>query len=185
MKKQFIRYLLFAATVAAVILMLRLVNWIPWIIQKDTIRPYSNIDLVRTTLQIHRVFVPSYFPENLRWPPSRILAQRAPFTAVILEFRDEQTGDTVLMTSQTAGGRPPVWDKKIEVQRVEEQVTYSLKGRKAVLTVGQCADGEPCSGVSWDEGKYRIDVLMKSGPFDLIGIAESMIHGSVPGSEAP
>jgi len=183
--KQFIRYLLFAAAVAAIILLLRLFNWIPWVMQQDTLRPYSHIDLVRNKLHIQEIYVPAYFPKHLRWPPSEILAQKTPFTAIIMEFRDEETGDTILMTSQTAKGRRPVWDKKIEIQRVQEQVTYSLKGRKAVLTVGQCGNGEPCSGISWDEGKYRIDVLMKSGPFDLIGIAESMIHESVPGSRAP
>ena len=89
------------------------------------------------------------------------------------------------MTSQTAKGRRPVWDKKIEIQRIEEQVPYSLKGRKAELTVGQCRNGEPCSGISWDEGEYRIDVLMKSGPFDLIGIADSMIYEKVQGTKTP
>ncbi len=185
MGKQFIRYLLFAATIAAIILLLRLFNWIPWVMQQDIMRPYGNIDLVRTKLKIQEVYVPSYFPKNLRWPPSEILAQRTPFTAIIMEFRDEKTGDTTLMTSQTAKGRRPVWDKKIEIQRIEEQVPYSLKGRKAELTVGQCRNGEPCSGISWDEGEYRIDVLMKSGPFDLIGIADSMIYEKVQGTKTP
>lgn len=176
MGRQFVRYLLFALTIAAIVLLLRLANWIPGIMQQESMRPYSNIDLVRTKLQIREVYVPSYLPRQFRWPPSEILAQGTPFIAIIMEFRDERTGEPILMTSQTEKGRLPAWDKKIVIQKFEERVHYSLKGRDAVLTVGLCGDGEPCSGISWEEGPYRIDVLMKSGPFDLLRIADSMIH---------
>jgi len=174
--KKFLRYLLFALTIAAIILLLKITNWIPGVVQQESMRPYKNIDLVRTKLQIQEILVPSYFPKHFRWPPSEILAQRAPYTAIIMEFRDEETGETILMTSQTAKGRRPVWDKKIVIEKIKEQVPYTLKGRDALLTVGLCRSGESCCEISWEEEKYRIDVLMKSNPFDLIRIAESMIH---------
>lgn len=185
MGRKFVQYLLFAGTIAAIVLFLQIMNWIPGIMQQDSMRAYSNIDLIKTKLQIKEVYVPSYFPKQFRWPPSEILAQRAPYEAVIMEFRDERTGETILMTSQTAKGRRPAWEKKIVIQKIKEQVPYQFKGRDAQLTVGQCSSGDSCSGISWDEGNYQIDVLMKSGPFDLIRIAESMIHQTVQGEVKP
>jgi hypothetical protein len=40
--------------------------------------------------------------------------------------------------------------------------------------VGRCSGNESCSQLMLDEGDYRIRIIMKSRPFDMIKVAESM-----------
>ena len=57
-------------------------------------RRYGDFEEMRTTLGIRQVFVPSYFPEDFRWPPTGILAQGKPYPAVIMEFERSGEGKT-------------------------------------------------------------------------------------------
>ncbi len=176
MHRKFFSFFYFAITVVILIAVLKILNWLPMAIQKDAIRRYSSVEEVRLRLNIKNIYVPSYFPQNFTWPPSEILAQNKPFTAVVMEFKHRERGDIALIISQVAAGANFVPDKKIKILQVKEKVTYPLKGRNAVLEVGLCKNDEPCSRISWDEGKYRVTVVMKSPPFDLIKVADSMLR---------
>ena len=46
----------------------------------------------------------------------------------------------------------------------------------SLLDVGTCKNDEPCSRISWTENDFTFTLTMKSPPFDLIKIAESMLH---------
>ncbi len=151
------------------------VNRVPITVQGDLLREYDSIDAVSTGLPSLPIYAPSYFPEDLRWPPSRVLAQGRPFPAVLMEFAGQKSGGPVLVICQSAGGAFPPGDK-LRRSKVKERTAYSLKGRNALLEVGSCGDGARCSRVAWTEGAYRIDVTGRSAPLDLIRVAESMIR---------
>ena len=61
--------LAFAAGLAILVIALKALNWIPLIAQKDLLRRSGDFEEMRTALGIRQVFVPSYFPEDFRWPP--------------------------------------------------------------------------------------------------------------------
>ena len=151
------------------------VNWIPVLVQDDLLREYDSFDAVSAGLPSLPIYVPSYFPQDLRWPPSRILAQGRPFAAVLMEFERRHSGGTALVISQSAGGEFPP-DGKVRIVMVKEKTSYLLKGRDARLEVGVCGDGATCSRIAWTEGAYRMDVTGRSAPLDLIRVAESMIR---------
>ena len=151
------------------------VNRLPVLVQGDLLRRYDSIDAVSTGLPALPVYAPSYFPQDLRWPPSRILAQGRPFPAVLMEFEGRQSRRTVLVISQSARGAFPPGDK-VRLAKVKEKTAYRLKGRDARLEVGACVDGATCSRIAWTEGAYRIDVTGRSAPLELIRVAESMIQ---------
>lgn len=178
MDRKFINLLYFILTIGVLIGFLKVVNWLPTVIQKETMRRYSSIDEVRSRLNISDIFIPSYFPQYLSWPPSEILAQSKPFIAVVLEFRDVKSGETALIITQSSSDTFDV-GRKIRITQIKEHVRYSLKGRDAVLEAGACNNDEPCSQISWNEGRYRMHVIMKSTPHDLIKIVNTMIHKSV------
>jgi hypothetical protein len=180
-RKKIWGYVSFAVAVLSVIVLLKVFNWIPMRMQQDTLREYENIEEIRRGLQISEVYAPSYFPGDLAWPPSRILAQRNPFPAVIMFFKSQETGETALIVAQVAAGHKLDLGRTITIDKVKEEVRNSLKGREALLTVGLCTDGQPCSRISWDEGGYKLDLRMRAAPFELIKIANSMIHQ--PGGE--
>ncbi len=151
------------------------VNRVPVTVQGDLLREYDSIDDATAALPSLAVYAPSYFPQDLRWPPSRVLAQGQPFPAVLMEFEGRKSGRTDLAISQSAGGAFPPADN-IRLAKVKERTPYRLKGRDARLEVGACGDGATCSRIAWTEGTYRIDVTGRSAPLDLIRVAESMIR---------
>jgi hypothetical protein len=175
MPKKFLSFVYFLITVSILIVALKIINWLPLTFQKETMQRYSSLEEVRARLNIKEIFIPSYFPQSLTWPPSEILAQGKPFTAIIMEFRNVQSGDITLTVSQ-ADSQDFIPDKKIKILQIRERVSYSLKGRDAIIEAGVCKDDAPCSQISWNEGRYRVNVVMRSTPHDLIRIADSMIH---------
>jgi len=165
----------FASAVAVLIVAMKIFNWVPSLAQPDLLKKYRNLDEVKVALNLRDIIIPSYFPQNLKWPPSTILAQGKPFPAVVMEFEQDITKDTSLVISQSLSDNFRA-DGKIRVVQLKERVNYPLKGRNAVLEVGFGSKGEMVSRVFWKEGKYWIHVMSKSPPFELLKVAESMIQ---------
>ncbi|MGE5284420.1 MAG: hypothetical protein ACM3OG_05560 [Actinomycetota bacterium] len=169
--------LAFAAGLGILIIALKGLNWLPLVAEKDLMRRYGDFEEMRTSLGIQGVFVPSYFPEDFRWPPARILAQGKPYPAVIMEFDrsgEGKAGEVGMMIYQAAkDGFSP--GGPLELSRVRERATYFLRGRPAILEVGSDAKGEPCSRISWREKEVRITLLARLTPFELMRVAESML----------
>ena len=175
MKKKLFGFLSFAVTVAVLVGMLKVLTWLNADSDQSTIRKYPSIEAVGAKLGIRDIYVPSYFPATLGWPPAEILAQSKPFEAVVMEFKRPEDGETALIISQSA--RPEFApDMKIRFTEVTEKIPYALKGREALLEAGTCNDRSPCSRISWDEDGTRIRLAMQSPPLELIRIAESMLR---------
>ncbi len=173
MHKKALGLLYFAAAVAILVALLKVTNWLPTVLQEGSMKKYHSIDEVQTKLKIKDIYVPSYIPQNVVWPPSAIMAQSRPFPAVLLEFSHAKTGDVDLVISQVSdkGSLP---ERRLSLTQVTEKTSYPLKGRNAFLEVGLCKNDVPCSRISWHEGTYTITVAMRSAPFELLKIAESM-----------
>jgi hypothetical protein len=178
MKRKAFGSLAFAAGLTILVIALKALNWLPLIAQKDLMRRYGDFEEMRTSLGIREVFIPSYFPEEFRWPPAEILAQGKPYPAVIMEFDRSEEGkarEVGMMIYQAAeDGFSP--GGPLALSRVRERATYSLKGRSAILEVGSGVNGEPCSRISWREKDVRITVLARLTPFELMKVAESMLR---------
>lgn len=175
MKKNILSLLSFAAAIAVLIAGIKIFNWIPLRVERDLMKRYGSIEEVRTELNVREILVPSYFPQDLNWPPSTILAQGKPFPAVIMEFGQSGNRETVLVIAQSVSENF-LSDGRIKIVQLKEKVKYPLKGRDAVLEVGFGRKGEPCSRISWKEGRYRVTVTAKSTPLELIKVAESMLR---------
>jgi len=165
----------FSIAIVILVATLKVMNYLPMVIQPDSIRRYGSIEEVKSRLNIKDVYVPSYFPQGLIWPPSEILAQNKPFTAVTMEFKNAEKKGIALIISQSASAnfKP---DEKIRIQRLKEKVGYPLRGRDMVLEAGVCENEQPCSRIIWREGRYTITVSAKAEPPELMKIVESMIH---------
>jgi len=165
----------FLLTVAAVIVTLLLLNWIPLALQKDTMRRYASVDEVRAKLNFKDIYVPHYFPQNITWPPYEVLAQNKPYSAVLMVFHRVDSQEVSLVISQTSE-RLLSTDSFISFDKITETVPFEFKSRQALLEVGTCKKGGACSRISWHEGGYYVTLAMKSPPFELVKIAESMLH---------
>lgn len=175
MPRKFPSFLLFAALVAILLGGLKLMGWLPLLAQKDLLREYKSVEDVKAELNIREIHVPSYFPQDLSWPPSTVLAQGKPFPAIIMEFGRMEGKGAGLVISQALSDTFRT-DGKIRIAQLKEKVRYPLKGRDSVLEVGTGGNGEPCSRLSWKEGNHRMTVTARTTPLELIKVAESMIR---------
>lgn len=166
----------FLVTIAALIVVLMLLNWVPTVFQKGLMEEYSNLELAGLQLNIKPIYTPSYFPNSLTWPPSRILAQTKPFTAIAMEFNDVESGDVALTITQSASDRL-AHKSSLRILQLKKTRSYRLKGREATLDIGFCADEEPCSRISWKEGGWLLEVVGKIPSGELIKISESALPG--------
>ncbi len=170
-----LRVIAFLAGVVLLVAAIKAVNWLPAAIQSDVLREYGSMEEVRASVALGDVYVPSYYPQELGWPPAAILAQGRPFPALVLEFARSEGRDTALVVVQTASG----WslpEGRIRMATTQESVRYSLQGRQALLTVGTSPAGDRVSRIVWTEGKYRIDIAAKAPPVELVKVAESMLR---------
>lgn len=166
-------FVVFALLVAALVAALKFANWLPTFIQKDTMRRYASVEEVRRQLNFRDLYVPSYFPETIGWPPSEILAQGRPYKAVVLEFSRSGGHGVDLMITQAASDKFAV-DGKMELSDIREKITYDLDGTEALLEVGSCAEDGQCSRISWKKDGYYFRIVLRAAPFDLVSIAHSM-----------
>ncbi len=174
MRDRIRRYVYFTLTIIAVLTVLKTLNWLPLVLQQGTLRTYDSVEAVRAKLNIRDIRVPTYFPQSVTWPPSEIWAQTKPYVATLMVFRRAGTIEPALVISQTASDRPAL-DDRIRILQVKESVSYDLKGRNALLKVGTCEQNDVCSRISWNEGNCMMTVTMKSSPFELIKIAQSLV----------
>jgi hypothetical protein len=168
--------LLFVAAALVLLALLVIAKRVPTLKQQNFIRQYASVEEVKRVLELDRVLVPTYFPEGVAWPPTVILAQKKPYEAVIMEFRKAEKAETTLVIIQSSLQGRYSQLERIPMVEVKEETTYPLKGRRAELQVGTCPGGTACSRISWDDSGLHCTVLFMAPPFELIKIAESMIH---------
>jgi hypothetical protein len=173
--KELIKLLIFLGLIGLLIVLLMILNWIPTTLEKGYIREYRSINEIKTNLNLKDIYIPKYFPENILWPPAKILAQTRPYTAVMMEFVDKNTKETVLIVYQSEK-EEYIKNTEAWIEEVKESVEYPLEGRKAQLLVGICQNGTTCSMLTWKEGRYHIKIFIKAPPFELIKLSKSMLQ---------
>ena len=174
MRKRWLSLIIFIAAVTALVGTLKALNWTPRILQEGLLTRYDSIEDVKSKLHISDVYAPTYYPQGLHWPPTRITAQAKPYIMILMECTRQEDSQPSLIISQTALPNTAP-EPAIKISRMTEHVHYPLKGRTAVLDVGLCRNDESCSRISWDESAYRIDVVMLAPPTEIVKIAESML----------
>ena len=172
--KQLHRGFSFIVTVAVVILLLKLFNWLPSVLQDEGIKKYSSVEEVRTALRLPRVYIPAYFPEYIKWPPAEIFAQRRPFPLVMMHFthRDSRSFALSFFQVDSRAAFEPTYKSDVLYVRKESQV--SIKGRPGNLVLAVCSGRERCNRITWEEGIYRLTLIADDTPEQLIKMAESL-----------
>jgi hypothetical protein len=166
----------FLIMVGVIIALLAVANWMPSVMHEDYAQKYESIEDAKRALGLDSVLVPTYFPEGISWPPSLIFAQKKPYKAVVMEFKGTEEKETVLIIIQSSLQGSDAKLQRIVLTEPREKTEYRLKEKTAILQVGMCNNGMSCSRMTWQENKLHHTVLLMSSPFELIKIAESMIH---------
>lgn len=120
-----------------------------------------------------KIFIPRYFPPNLSWPPSQILAQRKPFLAYVVKFQKKGEGGISLVLT-VASGRHPLSGFQIVPVRTLQSIRVKIAGQSAELSVGRLRSGERCSLISWVLYGRRRTLSGLLPPAEILRMAETM-----------
>jgi len=170
---------LFTITLLLVTATLTVLNWIPSLMQKQTMKRFSSIDIAKKELRIHRLFLPTYIPEDLLlvWPPAEIYAQEVPFRAFIMHLKYKDSDEVGLVMQQTDANAPYQIEPHIKIKTKTAGSQISVKDRKAILIPAICDDNVPCNEVSWNENGTIITLICKCSAQDIVKIAASTLPG--------
>jgi hypothetical protein len=172
--KQLQRGFSFLVTVAVVLLLLKLLNWLPSVLENEGLKKYGSVDDVRAALKIPKVYIPAYFPEYIQWPPAEIFAQRRPFPMVMMHFTHRDSKSFALSLFQVDARAAFELPYKSDVLYVRKESQVNIKNSVGTLVIAVCSDRERCNRLSWEEGIYRITLIADDTPEQLIKMAESM-----------
>lgn len=172
--KQLHRGFSFFVTVAVVVLILKLLNWLPSLLQDEGMKKYGSVEEVAAALKIPRVYIPAYFPEYINWPPAEIFAQKRPFQVVMMHFthRDSRSFALSFFQVDSRAAFEPAYKSDVLYVRNESQVR--IKNRTGELVIAVCSGQQRCNRLSWEEGIYRITLIADDTPEQLIKMAESI-----------
>ena len=172
--RQFHRILSFFVTVAVVILLLKLLNWLPSVLENEGLKKYGSVDDVRAALKISKVYMPAYFPEHIQWPPAEIFAQRRPFPLVMMHFTHRDSKSFALSLYQVDSRAAFELPYKSDVLYVRKESRVDIKNKVGTLVIAVCSGRERCNRLSWEEGVYRITLIADDSPEQLIKMAQSV-----------
>ncbi len=169
------KYIVFGIMVAVFAAILNLLNWVPSILQKEGVRKFKTIEDVKGELKLGRLFLPSYFPQYLIWPPSEIYGRKKPAKMVLMHFVNYNKKDVVLSVMQAESSDPHPLRSRIEPVKTRKRESKLIKGRRGDLSLALCSGGEPCNTVTWEEDGYTLTIIAKDSVEELLKIAESMM----------
>ncbi|HTG01347.1 MAG TPA: hypothetical protein VK654_12280 [Nitrospirota bacterium] len=174
MRDRIYSVILFFVAVAVLIGILKVLNWVPAAMQEGLPSKYASLEEVKSRLNLHAVYSPSYYPQGLRWPPVLIMAQTKPNLLILQEYTQQNSNSISLIIAQTSGNAA-LPDLPVKMSKKTEEVPFDLKGRSAMLEVGICKPSGQCSRVTWEEGNFRIMLIMTAPPSEAVKLADSMI----------
>ncbi len=173
MKGKFGGTIYLITAVLALVGVLMVMNRVPLMLDKGIIRKYASVEEAASAAGMKGLSMPSYFPRDIQWPPSEVIAASRPSKFIVMEFLNRLRGDVSMIIMQGEPYLPPL-DEKMKFKAMEK-TKYALKGRNAVLELGTCKE-EKCSRICWNEDENRkISILMKAPPVELIKVAESIV----------
>jgi hypothetical protein len=151
---------------------LSFLNEIPKSNNQGSFKEYKNIEDVSKEVSAIKIYIPKYFPMNVKWPPAKIYAQKNPFVAIIVEFVNED--NNVILSISQSSYKKFRYNGSIKFRNILEASNYMLDGKDAFLYAGFCEDNLYCSKIEFDLDDYRIIVVGKFSLPELLMIARSI-----------
>lgn len=174
-KGRFLRLFFFALTIAGAILVLRLLDWIPNAIEKSDLRSYESVDAAQAYLKESHIYLPSYFPDSIGWPPFQVFAQRKPFVLVITHFAHMSSKELALsiFQSELDGNYEP--SLPLDTLYIKQKRDLAIKGVSGQLVKAVCSGQKTCNRLSWNYEGFSFFIVSDHDAEAIIRMAESMI----------
>ena len=164
----------FAAIILMLLGALRVLNWIPHLIEERSLRRWPSLENAQRALDLPPVKLPTFFPDSLQFPASEVWAGTEPAPSILMHFgltdRD-RLGLAILWTTDDSAPLLP----RIAPTRILQERTIDLEGRPAFLELAACADGRPCNRLRWSQSELSITLVGALPEKQLIRIGHSML----------
>jgi len=158
-----------------IVISLYLLKKVPSYIQETEEKFYSTVEESEYALGL-RIFLPSYFPEYLIWPPSEIKVVRKPYLTISLVFLSRSHSSPSLVIHQIISDNK---NKEVDLDFMEPKRPFQrtqvlVGGAKGTLIVGVGEDGKRWAQLSWRTVDRKIVVIANCSVEDLLKIARSI-----------
>lgn len=167
------KYFYFILSVLFLLGFLMLLNVLPLYFNRGILREYANINELKESLQIQKIFLPAYLPEDIKWPPSKIFGQSVPHFEIILEFKSNKSNDAILYLN-ISEKHDFKYSDKFKIHNNSKTFHSLIKNRHAIIKVGFCNENINCSEIIIKGNRYLITLKGKMQLPILLRIAESI-----------
>lgn len=137
------------------------------------VRSYRSVEQVERAFG-HRVAIPSYFPDTLRWPPSRIRVAYARPASVALDIVDRAMGEPFLVVCQTLDPQGSIAPQLIPDAFVLHTTETSIGRSQAWLRRVRSEDGELWTTVRWHSRGRELMLSYRGSVGEVLRMARSL-----------
>jgi len=171
-------------TVAAAVLLLRILNALPEQLARVLAGPPPAQPVLSEKLEFHsieeaerelgvRIALPAYFPSSLVWPPASVRGQKEPVKVVALMFLAAD-GRQALQLRELFAATEEFPLPVPEPAYTLESKQLEVNGGAARLLLGRAQDGSELNQLRWRAGEVHLVATTILPPGELIRIAESI-----------
>lgn len=141
------------------------------------VRRLQSVDEAERRLKA-RLYLPAYFPDRYRWPPSSVRLLLGEPASVALGFEARQ-GGLALELGQTVSGEGTISPLVLRPAEVLQRSAVRLGGGEGTLARVVGEDGAVWDEVAWTQGGRTLVLRGKAGVEELLRMAHS-VHKEGP-----
>lgn len=135
------------------------------------VRRLSGVDDAERRLKA-RLYLPAFFPDRYRWPPSSVRLLLGDPASVALGF-EAREGGLALLLGQTVGGEGPVSPRVLPHAETLQRSAVRLGDGEGTLARVVGEDGAVWHEVAWRQGGRTLVMRGKAGTEELLRMARS------------
>ena len=165
-----------AILMCVVSISLYVLNKVPGYLQERKEKSYRSLEEAEYSLGL-RIFLPSYFPDYLAWPPKEIKVARKPSLIITLVFISQGDGSPSLVIREVISNTDQgngVGVDFIEPKSPSGEIQVSVGGEKGTLRFGVVEHGRRWTQLSWKQGDRTMVLRSNRSVEDLLKISRSI-----------
>jgi len=135
------------------------------------VRRLTGVDEAERRLKA-RLYLPAYFPDRYRWPPTSVRLLLGDPASVALGF-EAREGGLALQLGQTVGGEGPISPLVLAPAEALQRSAVRIGDREGTLARVVGEDGAVWHEVAWRQGGRTLVLRGKAGVEELLRMSRS------------
>jgi hypothetical protein len=165
-----------AILICMVSISLYVLKKVPTYLQERKEKSYRSLEEAEYSLGL-RIFLPSYFPDYLIWPPKEIKVVRKPSLIITLVFISQGDGNPSLVIYEIISNKNELNGVRLDFMEPKThsgEIRVSVGGAKGTLRLGVVEHGSRWIQLSWKLGDRMMVLRSNRSVEDLLKISRSI-----------